>query len=116
MTPTVIFNYIKSWRYTEHAPWTTEAQNENNPLNKNKKEIPIVFPLKEWYWFKGDKVTKKKKKQLISYKQLFVLGSSINRQRCWKDWRDNCVNTRKKLGFCWRLKYSINCVCVYVCV
>ena len=58
MTPPVVYNYTQDWIYSEKAPWTTEAANENNPAKK--KVHPIVAPLKDWFWFRGDFVRNKK--------------------------------------------------------
>lgn len=41
------------WKYTENRPWTDAAKQDQ--LNKYP-EI-LVEPIKEWLWFKGDRVS-----------------------------------------------------------
>ena len=56
-----MYNYTKDWIYDENAPWTTAAESENDPSmpqNKMRKQI-FVPPLKDWFFFRGDKVCKK---------------------------------------------------------
>jgi hypothetical protein len=53
-----VYNYTKDWIYDENAPWTTAAESENDPSmpqNKMRKQI-FVPPLKDWFFFRGDKV------------------------------------------------------------
>ena len=56
MTPTVVYDYTKDWKFTEHAPWTTAAENENDPLRRKKSALQIVPPLAEWFFYRGDRV------------------------------------------------------------
>lgn len=57
MTPTVVYDYTKDWIYDENAPWTTAAQDVNDPANANRRrKVQIVLPLKEWHFFRGDRV------------------------------------------------------------
>ncbi|KAK3584726.1 hypothetical protein CHS0354_036503 [Potamilus streckersoni] len=60
----------KKWYFTEHPPWTTEAQNANGYILKQPKVL--VEPVKEWKIFIGDRVQvlvgKDKGKQgIVSY-------------------------------------------------
>ncbi|CAG0882216.1 unnamed protein product [Cyprideis torosa] len=43
------------FRFSINRPWTLHAQIENNP-EKSEKDLPIVEPIKEWSFFKGDRV------------------------------------------------------------
>lgn len=57
MTPTVVYNYTRDWIYDENAPWTMKSQLLNDPQNPKKPRDRIVVPpLKEWFFFRGDKV------------------------------------------------------------
>jgi large subunit ribosomal protein L24 len=53
MTPTVTYDYNKDWVFDKHAPWTKMAQIKNAERNKSKIIVP---PLRDWYFFRGDKV------------------------------------------------------------
>ncbi len=73
-----MYNYTKDWIYDENAPWTTAAESENDPSmpqNKIRKQI-FVPPLKDWFFYRGDKVCKIFRffiKSLILSKILFRL-------------------------------------------
>lgn len=57
ITPTVVYNYTRNWIYDENAPWTMRAQMLNDPQNpKHPRQAPLVPPLREWFFFRGDKV------------------------------------------------------------
>lgn len=77
MTPPVIYNYTKDWVYDQHAPWTQLAKITNDPRTRRKPAI--VPPLKEWFFFRGDKV------QIMTGKDAgktgYVVG--IIKQRNW---------------------------------
>ena len=65
MTPPVVYNYTKNWLFSDKAPWTSEAMSENDP---NKKKIyPIVPPLKDWFWFRGDIVRNKRDESFLTF-------------------------------------------------
>lgn len=77
MTPPVIYDYHKNWVYDEFAPWTKMAQIRNDP-RRPKKNI-LVPPLKEWFYFRGDKV------QIITGKDAGKQGliNAVIKQRNW---------------------------------
>ena len=77
MTPPVVYDYNKDWVYDQHAPWTKLAQMNNN--SKQRKERVIVPPLKEWLFFRGDKV------QIMTGKDTGRQGiiNAVIRQRNW---------------------------------
>ena len=79
ITPTVVYDYTKDWVYTEHAPWTTQAADENNPANRQRKRPVFVPPLAEWFYFRGDQV------QIMSGRDAGKRGtiSAVVRQRNW---------------------------------
>ena len=58
MAPQVVYNYTKDWIYDENAPWTSQAENVNSPINRNKRQFKVKFvpPLPEWHFFRGDRV------------------------------------------------------------
>lgn len=57
ITPPVVYNYTKNWIYDENAPWSSENQRKNDPNSmSHKREKPLVAPLKDWVWFRGDLV------------------------------------------------------------
>jgi hypothetical protein len=50
-----VFDYTKDWLYTENAPWTTAAEQENDPRRPNRKQV-FVPPLKDFFFHRGDQV------------------------------------------------------------
>lgn len=52
----MVYNYTKDWHYDENAPWTTAAEIENDPASFKKRQPVFVPPLKDWFFFRGDKV------------------------------------------------------------
>lgn len=80
ITPPVVYNYTKNWIFDENAPWTGRAQMVNDPKNPNKPHDSIIVPpLKDWFFFRGDKVQVMVGKD--AGKQGIVAG--IIRQRNW---------------------------------
>lgn len=57
ITPPVVYNYTKNWVYDENAPWTMKAQMLNDPQNPQKVQHKLVPPLREWFFYRGDKVS-----------------------------------------------------------
>ena len=45
----------RNWYYGEHRPWTDDFKRDNAP--GSKKAMPIVQEIKEWKFFKGDRVS-----------------------------------------------------------
>jgi hypothetical protein len=56
ITPPVVFNYTKDWVYTENAPWTTAAEQENDPRMPRKQVF--VPPIRDFFFHRGDRVKK----------------------------------------------------------
>lgn len=56
MTPTVVYDYNKDWVYDENAPWTTAAADKNDPSSNRNKQVQVVLPLKDWTFYRGDRV------------------------------------------------------------
>jgi hypothetical protein len=54
MTPEVVYDYNKDFVFNQHAPWTKMAMLAND-ATKFRKPV-IVPPLKDWFFFRGDKV------------------------------------------------------------
>ncbi|CAF0775351.1 unnamed protein product [Brachionus calyciflorus] len=77
MTPPVIYNYTKDWVFDEYAPWTKMAQIKNDP--RKQRSTLIVPPLREWFFFRGDKV------QIMTGKDAGKQGliNAIIKQRNW---------------------------------
>lgn len=77
MTPPVVYDYAKDWVYDQYAPWTKMAQIKNDP--KQPKARLFVPPLKDWFFYRGDKV------QILTGKDAGKQGliSAIIKQRNW---------------------------------
>jgi large subunit ribosomal protein L24 len=77
MTPEVVYDYNKDFTFDQHAPWTKMATITND-VTRYKQPV-IVPPLKEWFFFRGDKV------QIIRGKDAGKQGfvSAVIRQRNW---------------------------------
>jgi hypothetical protein len=59
ITPTVVLNTNTPWKFDQHAPWTKLAKMSNDVASAGKKKIqPVIIPpLKDWFYFRGDKVS-----------------------------------------------------------
>ena len=53
------FHGKQEWYYDEHRPWTEGARLANSPLKLKKNKMPLLEPIsdKDWWMFKGDKVS-----------------------------------------------------------
>ncbi|KAI0981857.1 hypothetical protein GJ496_007361 [Pomphorhynchus laevis] len=79
-------NFIKNYKYTRYAPWTTHAKLINRQYIKDRKPN-FVMPVKNWFYFRGDKV------EILSGKDKGKQGNvcAIIRERNWVFVKDlNC--------------------------